>query len=136
MNGRTPTKKEQLYITAVLQTVGCIACILDGREIENPETWTEFHHDPDFGSSEPNCHFRGYGACAPHHRGAVPPGVRLPADLAVRHPVGRPGAIFSERYGTDAYLCALTWERLPQSVKDAIGFDLSLGEVPPEAISC
>lgn len=26
-------------------------------------------------------------------------------------------------------MCAQTWELLPQSVKDEIGFDLSLGEV-------
>ncbi len=37
---------------------------------------------------------------------------------------------FVERYGTDEFLCAQTWELLPQSVKDEIGFDLSLGEVP------
>lgn len=29
MNGRTPTKKEKLYIQAVLTHVGCIACIID-----------------------------------------------------------------------------------------------------------
>ncbi|WP_258090800.1 Ref family protein [Serratia liquefaciens] len=133
MNGRTPTKKEQLYITAVIQSVGCIACILDGREVENPGAWTEFHHDPDFGSTSAGCHFRGYGCCAAHHRGVTPPGARLPAGFAVRHPVGKPTVKFAEKYGTDAYLCALTWERLPQSVKDEIGFDLSLGEMPPEA---
>ena len=104
MNGRTPTKKEKLYIQAVLTHVGCIACIIDGREIDNPELWTELHHDPDYGSVDEH--------------------------IAVRHPPLSNCARFVERYGTDEFLCAQTWELLPQSVKDEIGFDLSLGEVP------
>ncbi|EJD9402715.1 hypothetical protein M3F87_004591, partial [Escherichia coli] len=50
--------------------------------------------------------------------------------IAVRHPPLSNCARFVERYGTDEFLCAQTWELLPQSVKDEIGFDLSLGEVP------
>ncbi|ELM5072261.1 hypothetical protein Q3B48_004317 [Escherichia coli] len=130
MNGRTPTKKEKLYIQAVLTHVGCIACIIDGREIENPELWTELHHDPDYGSVDENCHFHSFGLCAPHHRGVVPGGGCVPPHIAVRHPPLSNCARFVERYGTDEFLCAQTWELLPQSVKDEIGFDLSLGEVP------
>lgn len=131
MNGRAPNKKERLYINTVLNTVGCIACIIDGREIDNPQVWTEFHHDPDYGSTAPNCHFRGYGLCATHHRGVTPPGVPLPADVAVRHPQ-LSGPNFADQYGPDAYLCALVWERLPEGVIAAIGFDLSIGEEPSQ----
>ncbi|HAN7490898.1 TPA: hypothetical protein IF384_004897, partial [Escherichia coli] len=99
-------------------------------EIENPELWTELHHDPDYGSVDENCHFHSFGLCAPHHRGVVPGGGRVPPHIAVRHPPLSNCARFVERYGTDEFLCAQTWELLPQSVKDEIGFDLSLGEVP------
>jgi hypothetical protein len=132
MNGRTPTKKEQLYIQSCIKDVGCIACILDGREVENPEVWTEFHHDPDYGSTDPGCHFHGYGLCATHHRGAAPSGAKLSAGIAVRHPAGKPSANFTAKYGTDDELCLESWDRIPQRVKDAIGFDFSLGELPPE----
>ncbi|MFA9209483.1 MAG: Ref family recombination enhancement nuclease [Yersinia sp. (in: enterobacteria)] len=134
MNGRTPTKAERLYIRACIQIVGCIACVLDGREIENPETWTEFHHDPDFGSTSPGCHFRGFGICTVHHRGAVPGGGKLPLNIAVRHPVGSSGPRFAAEYGDDAFLCALVWERIPQDIKDEIGFDISMGATPPEEV--
>lgn len=130
MNGRKPTKAENLYIEACLKDVGCIPCILDGREIENPEQWTEFHHDPDFGSVDENCHFHGYGICTVHHRGVVPFGVKIPPGTAVRHPPLGAGPRFVTVYGSDALLCALAWERIPQKVKDEIGFDLSLGEIP------
>lgn len=123
MNGRTPTKAERLYINACLQLVGCIPCILDGLEIENPEAWTEFHHDPDYGSTDKNCHFHGYGICMAHHRGA-------PAGVAVRHPIASNGPRFATVYGPDELLCAMAWERIPESIKDAIGFDLSTGEIP------
>lgn len=123
MNGRTPTKSERLYISACVQLVGCIPCIIDGREIENPEVWTEFHHDPDYGSTDKNCHFRGYGICHNHHRGDVP-------GVAVRHPILSNGPRFKDTYGPDELLCAMAWERLPESIKAAIGFDLSTGEIP------
>lgn len=132
MNGRAPTKREKLFIKAAIN-IGCIACIIDGREIENPEIWTEFHHDPDFGSTEPACHFHGLGLCVPHHRGTPPAGMQLPEDTAVRHsPMSYKGPNFATKYGTDEELNAMVWERLPQSVKDELGFDISLGEVPPE----
>lgn len=130
MNGRTPTKKEKLYISACVQLVGCIPCIIDGREIENPEAWTEFHHDPDYGSTDPGCHFRGYGICSTHHRGATPGG--QPANVAVRHPVASNGPRFAAVYGPDELLCAMAWERLPDSIKTAIGFDLSTGDMPKD----
>ncbi|STJ26712.1 Uncharacterised protein [Citrobacter braakii] len=123
MNGRTPTKAERLYINACLQLVGCIPCILDGLEIENPEAWTEFHHDPDYGSTDKNCHFHGYGICMAHHRGA-------PAGVAVRHPIASNGPRFATVYGPDELLCAMAWERIPDAIKATIGFDLSTGEIP------
>lgn len=130
MNGRTPTKAEKLYISACVQIVGCIPCILDGLEIENPAAWTEFHHDPDYGSTEPGCHFRGFGICSCHHRGSVPPGAKLPLNVAVRHPFASNGPRFVDKYGTDEFLCALAWERIPDEIKTEIGFDLSTGEIP------
>ncbi|MCB4615306.1 Ref family recombination enhancement nuclease [Enterobacter asburiae] len=128
MNGRRPTKKERLYIEACIQHVGCIPCILDGREIENPAVWTEFHHDPDYGSTEPCCHFHGYGICSTHHRGVTPDGRSV--EIAVRHPVASNGPRFATIYGPDELLCAMAWERIPDSVKNVIGFDLSTGEIP------
>lgn len=133
MNGRTPTKKESMYIRACIEQVGCIACILDGREIDNPGAWTEFHHDPDFGSNDPGCHFHGFGVCAIHHRGVAPAGTNL-SKIAIRHPVASNCLKFSEQYGSDAYLCALVWERLPEPIKEIIGFDLSLGEIPASGV--
>ncbi|HBV6392433.1 TPA: Ref family recombination enhancement nuclease [Klebsiella aerogenes] len=130
MNGRHPTKKERLYIHAVLNYVGCIACIIDGREIDNPQLWTELHHDPDYGSTAKNCHFHAFGLCVPHHRGVAPGGGRVPPEVAVRHPPLSNCARFAEQYGSDEYLCARTWELVPHSVKEKIGFDLSLGELP------
>ena len=129
MNGRTPTKAEAVYISACVMIVGCIPCILDGRDIENPAAWTEFHHDPDFGSVDADCHFHGYGICSAHHRGVSPSG-KLPAGIAVRHPSSGAGPKFSDVYGEDALLCAMAWERIPQAIKTVIGFDLSLGEIP------
>ncbi|NTZ48368.1 hypothetical protein FCM30_21765 [Lelliottia aquatilis] len=128
MNGRAPTKKEKLYIEACIRDVGCVPCIIDGREIENPEAWTEFHHDPDYGSNDAGCHFHGYGICSTHHRGITPDG--LPAAVAVRHPIASNGPRFTAVYGPDELLCAMAWERIADSVKAAIGFDLSLGDIP------
>ncbi|RTY53667.1 hypothetical protein EKL29_21350 [Pantoea sp. YU22] len=131
MNGRTPTKAERLYIRACVQDVGCVACRLDGREIENAEAWTEFHHDPDFGSTDKNAHFRGFGLCATHHRGLFPSGCKPDYSIAVRHPILKSSIRFADKYGDDALLCAYSWELVPAHVKEQIGFDLSLGELPP-----
>ncbi|EJI2509730.1 hypothetical protein NFG91_004238 [Salmonella enterica] len=136
MNGRKPTKAEQLYVRACIEIVGCVACRLDGLEIENPATWTEFHHDPDYGSRAPGAHFRGCGLCAPHHRGRVPFGMTLPREVAVRHPDLSNCARFSDKYGPDEFLCAYAWELIPDSIKEAIGFDISIGETPPEEKRC
>lgn len=128
MNGRTPTAAERLYIDACVCSVGCIACILDGREIENPQAWTEFHHDPDYGSSEPGAHFHGFGLCPVHHRGAYNGrNVENISAISVRHPSGGTGTPFAWRYGSDAELCRKAWALLPVSVKERIGFDLSEG---------
>lgn len=132
MNSRTPTKAERLYISACVELVGCIPCILDGREIENPGAWTGFHHDPDFGSTEKNCHFRGYGICGAHHQGNIPAGAELTEEIAVRHPQLSNGPRFAVVYGPDALLCAMAWERIPEEVKAQIGFDLSLSDALPE----
>ena len=134
MNGRRPTLKEKIYLDAVLHHVGCIACILDGVEIENPENWTAIHHDPDFGSHAPWCHLHAFGLCAAHHQGVFPPGVNS-ALIAVRHPPLRgTGPKFSRIYGTDSQLCQLTWIRIPDNIKALIGFDLSAGALPPEDV--
>lgn len=130
MNGRTPTKAERLYIDACLREVGCVACRLDGREIENPEIWTEFHHDPDFGSNDRNAHFHGFGLCAVHHRGAFPPGCEPDAGIAVRHPPLSSVRRFADVYGDDEFLCLYAWEQIPAQVKEEIGFDLNDGEIP------
>lgn len=130
MNGRTPTKGERLYIEACLREVGCVACRLDGREIENPEIWTEFHHDPDFGSNDKGAHYRGFGLCAVHHRGAFPPGCNPDPEIAVRHPALSTLRKFSDVYGPDEFLCLCAWEAIPESTKEAIGFDLTYDEIP------
>lgn len=126
MNGRTPTKKEKLYIQAVLTHVGCIACIIDGREIENPELWTELHHDPDYGSVDENCHFHSFGLCAPHHRGVVPGGGRVPPHIAVRHPPLSNCARFVERYGTDEFLLRRRGSCCRSQLKTKLGLILVL----------
>lgn len=130
MNGRKPTVGEALYINACVCTVGCIACILDGREIENPQAWTEFHHDPDFGSEKPGAHYHGYGLCAVHHRGVFAGrGVAALANVSVRHPAyGSNSTPFAWRYGTDAELCQKAWELLPASVREQLSFDRNEGE--------
>lgn len=133
MNGRTPTKAERLYTSACVSEVGCVACRLDGRDIENPAAWTEFHHDPDYGSTDRNAHFRGFGLCAVHHRGVIPGACRSASGVAVRHPILSNGPRFSERYGDDAFLCAYAWEQIPDHIKEEIGFDLSISDNPPDA---
>lgn len=131
MNGRTPTKGERLYIEACIGSVGCVACIIDGREIENPAAWTEFHHDPHFGSSKPDCHYHGFGLCPLHHRGLTAPALRLPVGVAIRHPPSGCRISFAARYGHDPALCVKAWSMLPPGVVSAIGFDMSCGELPP-----
>jgi len=125
VNGRTPTKKERLYITACLSYVGCIACRLDGRDIENPEAWTEFHHDPDYGSTDEHCHFHGFGLCAVHHRGVFPAGCVPDRSIAIRHPQQSNTARFMQVYGPDELLCLYVWELIPAHIKQEIGFDFS-----------
>ncbi|WP_051790802.1 Ref family recombination enhancement nuclease [Endozoicomonas montiporae] len=122
MNGRTPNKAERLYIQTTLHHVGCIACVLDGREIENSELWTEFHHNPDFGSVKPDCHFHGFGLCVVHHRGRSMAGVAIPQEIAIRHPDlsgNRPS--FREQYGSDSELCLMNWSLLSCAVRSEIG---------------
>lgn len=130
MNGRTPTKSERLYINACVSEVGCVACRLDGRDIENPQTWTEFHHDPDYGSNDKNAHFHGYGLCSVHHRGAFPPGCVPDNRIAVRHPPLGNARSFNDVYGDDAFLCLYAWEQIPSAIKEEIGFDLTVDEIP------
>lgn len=130
MNGRKPTKAEALYISACLREVGCVACRLDGREIENPELWTEFHHDPDYGSLDKNAHYHGFGLCAVHHRGAFPPGCEPDLSIAVRHPPLSNGPKFSAVYGDDEFLCLYAWDLIPNTIKKQIGFDYATGEIP------
>lgn len=130
MNGRKPTKRESLYINACITQVGCIACRLDGRDIENPGEWTEFHHDPDYGSTDKDCHFHGYGLCAVHHRGAFPPGCKPDRSIAVRHPQQSNAGRFSSAYGSDELLCLYAWELIPDHTKQEIGFDLSSDSIP------
>lgn len=123
MNGRTPSKKETLYIKACIAIVGCIACRIEGYEVENPEVWTSFHHDPDFGSRQPGCHYHGFGLCAAHHQGT---GQRQ------RHPARHVNeSRFIQAYGTDAELCAETWKLIPTEIIEEIGFCLGIGELAP-----
>jgi hypothetical protein len=129
MNGRTPNAAERLYIDACVCSVGCIACILDGRDIENPQAWTEFHHDPDFGSDKPGAHFHGYGLCPAHHRGVFNDrNIAAISRISVRHPAyGSNSTPFAWRYGSDAELCRKSWSLLPESVKARIGYELENG---------
>lgn len=106
MNRRTPTAGEAHYEKLCRFSVGCIACILQGRgpEQQNPnESFIAFHHDPKFGSRKPDCHYHAFGLCEDHHQGVnLPPGSPLP----VRH---GSESRFRQVYGPDTELCKISW---------------------------
>ncbi|MEZ9681934.1 Ref family recombination enhancement nuclease [Vibrio splendidus] len=121
MNGRRPTKGEQIYIAAVLRSQGCIACSRLGYDNDWPEPaeYVEIHHID--GSKAPLCHYKTIPLCPVHHRGATG-GTKLPKGEPVRHsPLGSHYAAFKDKVGGDMDLLRLCWEGLPLDAQDQIG---------------
>ncbi len=110
MNQREPTVAEAHYMYLCRFYIGCLACILDGLtpERQNPnESHIIFHHDPDFGSVKPNCHFHGYGLCVYHHK--CENGHQPIPEKPVRH-INE--ARFNEVYAPDAHMNYMCWKLL------------------------
>ena len=63
-------------------------------------SWIAFHHDPDYGSKKPGCHFHAFGLCVGHHQG------KEEFTLPARH---QNQSKFERRYGSDEDLCKSTW---------------------------
>jgi hypothetical protein len=100
---RAPTKAEKLLWTRMAETVGCIACDLDGRF--NPVV--SIHHID--GRTKPGCHRKVLPLCAGHHQVATGEDKTL---IAV-HP---DKAQFEHHYGPQMELLALVHLKL-QSTK-------------------
>lgn len=90
---RTPTRLEKLLWTRMAETVGCIACHLDGRV----NLFVSIHHID--GRTKPGCHGKVLPLCAGHHQDATGDDKTL---LAV-HP---DKARFEARYGPQMGLLA------------------------------
>lgn len=85
MKGSSPTKPQRLFWDAMCQTVGCVACRIDG--IGN--FYVSVHHMD--GRTKPNAHWLVLPLCAGHHQD----GTGAPGLIAV-HPHK---ARFEARYG-------------------------------------
>lgn len=96
---RTPTKVEKLLWSRMAETVGCIACHLDGRF--NPVV--SIHHID--GRTKPGCHKKVLPLCAGHHQDATGEDKSL---IAV-HP---DKAQFEQRYGPQMALLAVILQLL------------------------
>jgi hypothetical protein len=96
---RAPTKSEKLLWTRMAETVGCIACYLDGQC--NPVV--SIHHID--GRTKPGCHQKVLPLCAGHHQDAAGEDKTL---IAV-HP---DKAQFEQRYGPQMELLALVHQLL------------------------
>jgi hypothetical protein len=83
---RAPTQPEKLLWTRMAETVGCIACHLDGRF----NLVVSIHHID--GRTKPGCHQKVLPLCAGHHQAATGEDKTL---IAV-HP---DKARFEQRYG-------------------------------------
>lgn len=79
-------------------SLGCIACLIDGHV--TPEV--SIHHTA--GRVAFGCHVKTIALCAGHHQDGSGA-----AGMLARHPYK---ARFAERYGSDAFLVALTDELL------------------------
>lgn len=102
MNSRTPTAAEARYGHLCQFVIGCAACRLDGRPMNDPnETWIAFHHNDKVGSVAKGCHFYAMGLCIDHHQGD-PKRTGFP----VRHGAE---SQFRARYGNDFELCEINW---------------------------
>lgn len=103
---RTPTKAEKLLWTRMAETVGCIACQLDGHF----NLVVSIHHID--GRTKPGCHKQVLPLCAGHHQDATGEDKTL---VAV-HP---DKARFEQRYGPQKALLALVHQQLEVSVDTA-----------------
>ncbi len=88
-----PTKTDKKY-WAVVASIGCIACLLDG--LFNDQV--SIHHCD--GRTKPGAHKKVLGLCAGHHQD----GTGAPGLIAV-HPYK---ARFEAKYGTQSFLMELT----------------------------
>ena len=88
---RNPTHAEKLYWTRLVETIGCIACRLDGNQ--NPSA-TIHHID---GRTKPGAHSKVLPLCAGHHQAGG-------EDAPAIHPWK---ARFIKRYGSQESLKAL-----------------------------
>jgi hypothetical protein len=96
---RAPTKSEKLLWTRMAETVGCIACYLDGRA--NPVV--SIHHIG--GRTKQGCHGKVLPLCAGHHQDATGEDKSL---ISV-HP---DKAQFEQRYGPQMHLLTLVHQLL------------------------
>jgi hypothetical protein len=96
---RKPTKAEKLLWTRMAETVGCIACHLDGRY----NLVVSIHHID--GRTKPGCHGKVLPLCAGHHQDATGEDKTL---IAV-HP---DKARFEQRYEPQMALLALVHQLL------------------------
>ncbi len=105
MNRREGTVGEQRYEYLCRYIIKCMACNLNGRgPIDQGEgDHIAFHHDPDFGSRKPDCHYHAFGLCGAHHQG-----VNVPSnsEVLVRH---RNESRFIATFAEDAELNRLSW---------------------------
>lgn len=96
---RAPTKLEKLLWSHMAETVGCVACHLDGR----CNLVVSIHHID--GRTKPGCHKKVLPLCAGHHQDATGEDKAL---IAV-HP---DKARFERRYGPQLELLALVHQLL------------------------
>ena len=89
MNGRTPTKEDKEWFTAICE-YGCIVC---RNEFQIFSPCSPHHID---GRTKEGCHKKTIGLCGAHHQGGEDNGV-----YTSRHPFK---ASFERRYGTEAEL--------------------------------
>jgi hypothetical protein len=99
MKGKTPTKAEKQFHYQ-LASLGCIACYLDGRYMEE----VSIHHID--GRTKPGAHLKVLPLCAGHHQA----GTGAPGLVAV-HPWK---ARFEKLYGRQSELLELCHELLPR----------------------
>ena len=103
MNSREGTKLEKFYGDLCTDLVGCMACLIDGKESQNPNgSWIGFHHNEHVGSRKPGCHFWACGLCAAHHQG-----INTVGNKPFRH--GDKSGEFKIRYGSEYELALTNW---------------------------
>jgi hypothetical protein len=107
---RTPTKAEKLLWSRMAETVGCIACHLDGRH----NLVVSIHHID--GRTKPGCHKKVLPLCAGHHQDATGEDKTL---VAV-HP---DKARFEQRYGPQMGLLALAHQLIAAACITQVEFE-------------